>query len=114
MDEGGGDDDAGAEVSSEEVDVDGNAEAWDPFCDDREEGRAAGANEDDEEGGYSGAELAVVFVFANGHGTYHLVVRLAAGDPTLATCFRGFPGLATEQWGDAKVGEDVLLAGRLC
>lgn len=78
MYECGGDDDAGAEVSSEEIDVDGNAEAGNAFCDDGEEGRAAGADEDDEEGGYSGAELAVVFVIAKGHGAYYLVARLAA------------------------------------
>lgn len=71
--EGGGNDDASAEVSSEEVDVDGDAEAGDTFRDDGEEGRAAGTDEDDEEGGHSGAELAVVLVFADGHGADYLV-----------------------------------------
>lgn len=55
MDEGRGDDDTGAEVSSEEVDVDGNAESGDSFGDDWEESGAAGHDHDDEESGDAGA-----------------------------------------------------------
>ena len=62
MDESGGDDDAGAEVTSEEVDVEGNAESGYAFGDDGEESRAGGNNHDDEEGGDSCAELAIVFI----------------------------------------------------
>ena len=62
VDEGGGDDDAGAEVAGEEVDVDGDAETWDSFSHDGEKGCAGGYDHDDEEGGYAGAELTVVFI----------------------------------------------------
>ena len=68
MDEGGGDDDARAEVAGEEVDVDGDAESGDSFGDDGEEGRAGGYYHYDEEGGYAGAELAVVFVVGGVEG----------------------------------------------
>ena len=68
VDEGGGDDDAGAEVAGEEVDVDGDAETGDSFGHDREEGCAGGYDHDDEEGGYAGAELAVVFVVGGVEG----------------------------------------------
>ncbi len=62
MDEGGGDDDAGAEVASEEVDIEGDAESGDSFGDDGEEGCAGGNGHDDEEGGDAGPELTVVVV----------------------------------------------------
>ena len=62
MYESGSDDDAGAKIASEEVDVDGDAESWDSFCDDGEECRTGGYNHDYEEGGDAGAEVAVVFV----------------------------------------------------
>ena len=55
VNEGRGDDDTGAEVSSEEVDVDGNAESGDSFGDDWEESGAAGHDHDDEESGDAGA-----------------------------------------------------------
>ena len=62
VNEGRGDDDTGAEVSSEEVDVDWNAESGDSFGDDGEESGAAGHDHYDEEGRDAGTELAVVFV----------------------------------------------------
>ena len=68
MDEGGGDDDAGAEIAGEEVDIDGDAETGDSFGYDGEEGCAGGDDHDDEEGGYAGAELAVVFISGGGEG----------------------------------------------
>ena len=68
VDEGGGDDDAGAEVAGEEVDVEGDAEAGDALGDDGEEGGAGGDDHDDEEGGDAGAELAVVVVGGGGDG----------------------------------------------
>lgn len=55
VNEGRGDDDTGAEVSSKEVDVDGNAESGDSFGHDWEESRAAGHDHDDEESGDAGA-----------------------------------------------------------
>lgn len=55
MNEGRGDDDTGAEVSSEEVDVDRNAESGDSFGHDWEESGAAGHDHDDEESGDAGA-----------------------------------------------------------
>ena len=62
VDEGRGDDDAGAEVSSEEVDVDGDAQAGHALGDDGEEGREAGDDHDDEEGRHPGSQLAVVLI----------------------------------------------------
>lgn len=50
MDESGSDDDAGAEVASEEVDVERYAEIGYSFGHDGEECRAGGNNHDDEEG----------------------------------------------------------------
>lgn len=60
--ESGGDDDAGAKVAGEEVDVDGDAEAGDAFGDDGKEGCAGGDDHDDEESGNAGAESAVVLI----------------------------------------------------
>lgn len=68
MDKGGSDDDAGAEVASEEVDVEGDMETGDAFGDDGEEGCAGGDDHDDEEGGDAGTELAIVFVGGGGDG----------------------------------------------
>ena len=68
MDESRGDDDAGAEVASEKIDVEGDAESGDSFGDDGEECRAGGNSHDDEEGGDSRAELAIVFVGRGGEG----------------------------------------------
>ena len=68
MDEGGGDDDAGAKVAGEEVDISVDAETWDPFGHDGEEGCKGGYDHDDEEGGYARAEPAVVFVVGGGEG----------------------------------------------
>ena len=66
VDEGGGDDDAGAEVAGEEVDVEGDTEAGDALGHDGEEGCAGGDDHDDEEGGDAGAELTVVFIVGGG------------------------------------------------
>ena len=62
MYEGCGDDDAGAEVASEEVDVEGYVEAWDSLGHDGKEGCARGNGHNDEESGNAGTELAVVFI----------------------------------------------------
>ena len=68
VDEGGGDDDAGTEVAGEKVDVVGDAETGDSFSQDGEEGCAGGYDHDDEEGGYAGTELTVVFIFGGVEG----------------------------------------------
>ena len=79
MDEGGGDDDAGAKVASEEVDVDGDAEARDSFGDDGEEGCAGGDDHDDEEGGDAGAESAIVLVVSGVEGADD-IARVGGGE----------------------------------
>lgn len=60
--ESGGDDDAGAKIAGEEVDVDGDAETGDSLGDDGEEGCTGGYDHDDEEGGDAGAESAVILI----------------------------------------------------
>ena len=68
MDEGGGDDDTGAEVAGEQVDIDGDADTADSFGHNGEEGCASGYDHDDEEGGNASAELTVVFIFGGVEG----------------------------------------------
>ena len=68
MNEGGGDDDTGAKVACEEVDVERDAETGNPFGDDGEERGTGGYDHNDEEGGYPRAELAVVFIAGGGKG----------------------------------------------
>lgn len=62
VDEGGGDDDAGAEVAGEEVDVEGGLEAADAGGEDGEDGGGGGGDEDDEDGRDAGTQAAVVIV----------------------------------------------------
>ena len=62
VDEGGGNDDAGTEITSEEIDVGWDTKTWDAFGDDGEEGSAGGDDHDDEEGGDTRAESAIVFI----------------------------------------------------
>ena len=68
MYEGGSNDDAGAEVASEKIDVEGDAESGDSLGDDGEKGGAGGNGHDDKEGRDPGAELAIVFVGRGGKG----------------------------------------------
>ena len=68
MDESGGDDDASAKVASEEIDVEGDAESGDSFGDDGKECCASGNGHDNEEGGNSCTELAIVLVGRGGEG----------------------------------------------
>ena len=68
MNEGGGDDDAGTEVTSKEINVEGNMDFGDSFGDDGEEGCAGRNGHDYEKGGNAGAELTVIFVGRGGNG----------------------------------------------
>lgn len=66
--ESGGDDDAGAKIAGEEVEVDGDAETGDSLGDDGEEGCTGGYDHDDEEGRNSGAESAVILIVSGIEG----------------------------------------------
>lgn len=66
--ESGSDNDAGPEVTGEEVDIDGDAEAGYSFSDDGEESCAGGYDHDDEEGRDAGAESAVVLIVSRVKG----------------------------------------------
>jgi len=50
LNKGCGDDDAGAEVAGEQVDIDGYLQLWHSRRKNGEEGGSSGYNEDDEEG----------------------------------------------------------------
>lgn len=72
LDEGRGDDDAGAEVACEEVDIDIDTHPADAGGHDGEEGGSTGHDEDHEEGRDAGAQAAVILVLAGLEETHDL------------------------------------------
>ncbi len=75
------DDHACAQVSGEEVGLEGGTEVWDSLCDHGEECRKAGNNQYDEEGRYSCSQLTVVFVVGRIESADDLMMLLIVSLP---------------------------------
>nr|POE92324.1 hypothetical protein CFP56_70395 [Quercus suber] len=77
LDKGRGDNDSGAKVASEQIDVKGNIEPG-PGREDGEKGHGRGDDENDEDGGNAHADRATVLIVSDLEGADDLAVHIIA------------------------------------